>query len=181
MSRQSPPAAPTSARRLKRLPLAMLLAGSAGFSLAHAADDPTQASAAADDGTHLKTVTVTARRREESAQDVPTPISTVDGSTLEAQHVYRIQDLQQLVPSVNVAFMHARQSSVSIRGLGNNPASDGLEGSVGLYIDNVYLGRPGMAAFDMLDVDQLELLRGPQGTLFGKNTTAGNSKGATSS
>jgi iron complex outermembrane receptor protein len=69
--------------------------------------------------------------------------------------------------------MHARQSSVSIRGLGNNPASDGLEGSVGLYIDNVYLGRPGMAVFDLMDIEQLEVLRGPQGTLFGKNTTAG--------
>jgi iron complex outermembrane receptor protein len=63
--------------------------------------------------------------------------------------------------------------SFSVRGLGNNPASDGLEGSVGLYLDNVYLARPGMAAFDALDIDQLELLRGPQGTLFGKNTTAG--------
>jgi len=177
MSRQSLSAVPTSARRLKRLPLALLLAGSASFSLAHAADDVTPTSATApaaqDDGAHLKTVTVTARRREESAQDVPTPISTLDGSTLESQHVYRIQDLQQLVPSVNVAFMHARQSSVSIRGLGNNPASDGLEGSVGLYIDNVYLGRPGMAVFDLMDIDQLAVLRGPQGTLFGKNTTAG--------
>ena len=84
-----------------------------------------------------------------------------------------IRDRQQLVPSVNVAYMHARQSSVSIRGQGNNPASDGLEGSVGLYIDNVYLGRPGMAVFDLMDIEQLEVLRGPQGTLFGKNTTAG--------
>ena len=97
----------------------------------------------------------------------------VGGQALETQRVYRIQDLQQLVPSVNVAYMHARQSSVSIRGLGNNPASDGLEGSVGLYIDNVYLGRPGMAVFDLMDIEQLEVLRGPQGTLFGKNTTAG--------
>jgi iron complex outermembrane receptor protein len=118
-------------------------------------------------------VTVTTRRREESSQDVPTPMSVVSGQNLETQRVYRIQDLQQLVPSVNVAYMHARQSSVSIRGLGNNPASDGLEGSVGLYIDNVYLGRPGMAVFDLMDIEQLEVLRGPQGTLFGKNTTAG--------
>ncbi|MFN2964449.1 TonB-dependent receptor plug domain-containing protein, partial [Escherichia coli] len=77
-----------------------------------------------------------------------------------------------LVPSTNVAYVHARQSSVSIRGLGNNPASDGLEGSVGLYLDNVYLGRPGMASYDLLDIGQLEVLRGPLGTLSLKNNTA---------
>jgi iron complex outermembrane receptor protein len=118
-------------------------------------------------------VTVNARRREESAQSVPTPISVLSSETLETQRIYRVQDMQQLVPSTNVAYVHARQSSISIRGLGNNPASDGLEGSVGVYLDNVYLGRPGMAVFDLLDVEQLEVLRGPQGTLFGKNTTAG--------
>ncbi|MEG0860141.1 MAG: TonB-dependent receptor [Pseudomonas sp.] len=160
-----------SSRRLQRLPLALLLAGSAHWLPAHAAE-PQQAAVKASDS-QLKTVTVTARRREESAQDVPTPMSVLDGQALESQRIYRIQDLQQLVPSVNVAYMHARQSSVSIRGLGNNPASDGLEGSVGLYLDNVYLGRPGMAVFDLMDIEQLEVLRGPQGTLFGKNTTAG--------
>ncbi len=169
---------PLSAWRLKRLPLALLLAGWAGSSWVHAAEtteavqQPTPDNTRAD-GARLKAVTVTARRREESAQSVPTPISVIGGEALESQRVYRIQDLQQLTPSLNVAYMHARQSSVSIRGLGNNPASDGLEGSVGLYIDNVYLGRPGMAVFDLMDIEQLEVLRGPQGTLFGKNTTAG--------
>ncbi|WP_435034304.1 TonB-dependent receptor [Pseudomonas neuropathica] len=164
-------------RRLKRLPLALLLAGSASWTHGYAADAETPAPVPtgkpAANSSQLETVTVTTRRREESSQDVPTPMSVVSGQNLETQRVYRIQDLQQLVPSVNVAYMHARQSSVSIRGLGNNPASDGLEGSVGLYIDNVYLGRPGMAVFDLMDIEQLEVLRGPQGTLFGKNTTAG--------
>ncbi|UWF49581.1 TonB-dependent receptor [Pseudomonas sp. N3-W] len=167
-------ASPLTPRRLKRLPLALLLAGSAQ---AWAADPATPETPPAGkttaDSSQLETVTVTTRRREESSQDVPTPMSVIGGQALETQRVYRIQDLQQLVPSVNVAYMHARQSSVSIRGLGNNPASDGLEGSVGLYIDNVYLGRPGMAVFDLMDIEQLEVLRGPQGTLFGKNTTAG--------
>ncbi|MCT5017024.1 TonB-dependent receptor [Pseudomonas aeruginosa] len=171
---QSSSVAPLSSRRLKRLPLALLLAGSAHWLPAQAADaEAAQSAPAAKSDSQLKTVTVTARRREESAQDVPTPMSVLDGQALESQRIYRIQDLQQLVPSVNVAYMHARQSSVSIRGLGNNPASDGLEGSVGLYLDNVYLGRPGMAVFDLMDIEQLEVLRGPQGTLFGKNTTAG--------
>ncbi|WP_236195504.1 TonB-dependent receptor [Pseudomonas glycinae] len=170
-------ASPPPPRRLKRLPLALLLAGSASWTHGYAAESetpvPAPAGKTATATSQLETVTVTTRRREESSQDVPTPMSVVSGTTLETQRVYRIQDLQQLVPSVNVAYMHARQSSVSIRGLGNNPASDGLEGSVGLYIDNVYLGRPGMAVFDLMDIEQLEVLRGPQGTLFGKNTTAG--------
>ena len=118
-------------------------------------------------------VTVTTRRRNESAQNVPTSMSVIDDKGLEGARIYRVQDLQQLLPSTTVNYVHARQLSFAVRGLGNNTASDGLEGSVGVYLDNVYLARPGMAAFDALDVQQLELLRGPQGTLFGKNTTAG--------
>ncbi|WP_058875764.1 TonB-dependent receptor [Pseudomonas aeruginosa] len=160
--------------------LALLLA-LGGALPASAADAPAPAeeapplagSAPAKADTALGKVTVTARRREEDSQKVPTPITVLGGETLEAQRISRVQDLQQVLPSVNVAYIHARQSSVAVRGIGNNPASDGLEGSAGIYLDNVYLGRPGMAVFDLLDIEQLELLRGPQGTLFGKNTTAG--------
>src|SRR5690606_29814012 len=157
---------------LRPLALAVLLAAG-GLSLPASSQAQDAVEAQAEQDTRLGTVTVNARRREETAQEVPTPISVLGGEALESQRVYRVQDLQQLVPSTNVAYVHARQSSISIRGLGNNPASDGLEGSVGVYLDNVYLGRPGMAVFDLLDVEQLEVLRGPQGTLFGKNTTAG--------
>jgi iron complex outermembrane receptor protein len=143
------------------------------------ADDAAVAAAAPEPGVQpvqgdtIQTVLVSTRRRVESAQSVPTPMTVLGGEQLEANRVYRAQDLQQLLPSTTINYVHARQMSFSVRGLGNNPASDGLEGSVGLYLDNVYLARPGMAAFDALDVEQLELLRGPQGTLFGKNTTAG--------
>ena len=123
---------------LKSLPLAILVAGSSSWSPTQAAERPAPVSKGESAGGELETVTVTARRRTESAQAVPTPMSVIGGQALESQRVYRIQDLQQLVPSVNVAYMHARQSSVSIRGLGNNPASDGLEGSVGLYICLLY-------------------------------------------
>lgn len=129
--------------------------------------------AGSPDAIELEAVTVTARRREENAQDVPTPISSVSGNQLELAHIDKVQDLQQALPNVNVAFIHARQSSIAVRGIGNNPANEGLEGSVGIYLDNVFLGRPGMAVFELLDIDQIDLLRGPQGTLFGKNTTAG--------
>ena len=86
---------------------------------------------------------------------------------------FRLEDLNQRLPSTNVLITNPRQMSFAVRGLGNNPANDALESSVGTYLDNVYLGRPGMANFDLIDIDQIALLRGPQGTLFGKNTTAG--------
>ncbi|MGL4316373.1 MAG: TonB-dependent receptor plug domain-containing protein, partial [Pseudomonas sp.] len=157
---------------LKPLSLALLLALP---QLLQAAESEQASAPVAEEeqAATLGKVTVTARRRAEDAQSVPTPITALSGADLETQKVYRIQDLQQALPSVNVAYVHARVSSLAVRGIGNNPASDGLEGSAGIYLDNVYLGRPGMAAFDLLDIEQLELLRGPQGTLFGKNTTAG--------
>jgi iron complex outermembrane receptor protein len=136
-------------------------------------DAPAGASPVAPLTDTIQTVLVSTRRRVESSQNVPTPMTVLGAEQLEANRVYRAQDLQQLLPSTTINYVHARQMSFAVRGLGNNPASDGLEGSVGLYLDNVYLARPGMAAFDALDIEQLELLRGPQGTLFGKNTTAG--------
>ncbi|TLX73546.1 TonB-dependent receptor [Pseudomonas nicosulfuronedens] len=162
------PRARRSGLALHPLTLALLLATGNAFG-----DEPDTTSDGQPTVDALQTVTVTARRREENAQDVPTPITTLSGDTLDKQRIYKIQDLQQALPSVNVAYIHARQSSLAIRGIGNNPASDGLEGSAGIYLDNVYLGRPGMAVFDLMDIEQLDLLRGPQGTLFGKNTTAG--------
>ncbi|MER0836455.1 TonB-dependent receptor [Pseudomonas aeruginosa] len=149
-------------------------------SVVHAQEQPAEASPSvsalsdsADQAQTLGTVTVKARRREESSQSVPTPLTAVDGKTLESHGVSRVQDLQQLAPSLNMQIWHPAQNSLSIRGIGNNPRNDGLEGSTAVYLDNVYLSRPGMAVFDLLDIEQLEILRGPQGTLFGKNSTAG--------
>ncbi|MGU0903882.1 TonB-dependent receptor [Pseudomonas aeruginosa] len=171
--RRTPPGGSDYALALL-LALGGALPANAADAPAPAEEAPPLASSVPDKAdTALGKVTVTARRREEDSQKVPTPITVLGGETLEAQRISRVQDLQQVLPSVNVAYIHARQSSVAVRGIGNNPASDGLEGSAGIYLDNVYLGRPGMAVFDLLDIEQLELLRGPQGTLFGKNTTAG--------
>ncbi|GAA5013213.1 TonB-dependent receptor [Acinetobacter puyangensis] len=128
---------------------------------------------AVDEVIQLETVVVTARRRAEAEQNVPAPITVIKGKQLEEAKIYQVQDLQQQLPNFTSQFIHARQSSVAVRGIGNNTANEGLEGSVGIYLDNVYLGRPGQAVFDLLDIEQVDLLRGPQGTLFGKNTTAG--------
>jgi iron complex outermembrane receptor protein len=162
--------------------VALALAGAFSAAPAATTANPPAAAAsaaAANAGTpgtqSLDTVTVkvNARRRLEAAQDVPAALTVINGSELEKAHIDRIQDFQQLLPDTNVDFIHSRQASFAIRGIGNNPASDGLDASSGIYLDDVFLGRPGMAVLDILDVDQIELLRGPQGTLFGKNTTAG--------
>src|SRR5882757_8012740 len=146
--------------------------------LASRASEPASAdletSAADGDGSgRLEDVVVTARRRAENAQDVPIPITAITGNSLEESGQYRLEDLNERLPSLNAQFANPRQTSIAVRGLGNNPANDGLESSVGVYLDDVYLGRPGMANQDFVDIDQVSLLRGPQGTLFGKNTTAG--------
>jgi iron complex outermembrane receptor protein len=121
----------------------------------------------------IEEVHVTARRRSEKVQDVPIAISVLTGRQLQRIGATQVQDLQFLVPSTNISLPNPRQTNFAIRGIGNNPATDGLSSSVGIYIDDVYLDRPGMADFNLLDIDQIEVLRGPQGTLFGKNTTAG--------
>jgi len=153
-------------------PLALALALTAPAAWAQV-PEAARAPAAEDAELQLETVTVNARRRAESAQSVPVSLSTLDGAELERQGVYQVQNLPLLLPGLNASYANGRQLSLAVRGIGNNPANEGLEGSVGLYLDNVYLGRPGMAVLDLVDLERVELLRGPQGTLFGKNTTAG--------
>ncbi len=130
------------------------------------------ASAASYDGAEI---IVSARRRDESAQDVPIALSVIGASQLEATGNYSLTQIQQIVPSLQVFSFNPRNTNINIRGLGSNVAltNDGLENGVGFYVDNVYYGRPGQSQFDLVDLQQIEVLRGPQGTLFGKNTTSG--------
>jgi iron complex outermembrane receptor protein len=148
----------------------------------HAADTGTAlvASAAgsagsdlADTSGTLQEVVVSARKRQEDAQSVPISIVAISGEQLEQSHAFLAGDIVQGIPDMNFQFINPRQTAFSIRGIGNNPANEGLETSIGLYLDGVYLSRPGMLTSDLLDIDHIEVLRGPQGTLFGKNTTAG--------
>ncbi|MDE8651490.1 TonB-dependent receptor [Novosphingobium album (ex Liu et al. 2023)] len=143
-------------------------AGGAATAPASAADDAADAYAG-------EAIVVTARHREEKSQDVPVAISVVDSGTLERTGNFTLNQIQQLVPSLQVSATNPRNSNINIRGLGANSALavDGLEYGVGFYIDGVYYGRPGQSQFDLVDLQQIEVLRGPQGTLFGKNTTAG--------
>ncbi|HEV7694400.1 MAG TPA: TonB-dependent receptor [Hyphomonadaceae bacterium] len=126
----------------------------------------------------VETVTVTARRREEDLQTVPAAISVVGGDLLDQSYTVNTQGLSQLVPSLYYNSANPRNTAYTIRGLGSNTlsisaANDGIEPGVGFYVDQVYHGRPSTAAFDFTDIEQVEVLRGPQGTLFGKNTADG--------
>jgi len=120
-------------------------------------------------------IVVTARRREETVQDVPVAVSVVGAATLERTGNFTLGQVQQLVPTLQVVNTNPRNSVINIRGLGANSsiAVDGLEYGVGFYLDGVYYGRPGQSQFDLVDLQQIEVLHGPQGTLFGKNTTSG--------
>jgi len=123
----------------------------------------------------LENIIVTARRREEQVQDVPLAISVVNAATLESTGTFNIGKLSQLQPSIQFYSSNPRNSATTIRGLGApfGLTNDGIEQGVGIYIDQVYYARSATATFDFLDVEQIEVLRGPQGTLYGKNTTAG--------
>lgn len=120
-------------------------------------------------------IIITARRRNEKIQDVPVAANSYGGEQLAATRTYNLRDLQALSPSLVVTVTNPRNTSINIRGLGNNVSvyNDGLEPAVGVYMDQVYLARPGQAVFDLADIERIEVLRGPQGTLFGKNTSAG--------
>ncbi|MFO1013564.1 MAG: TonB-dependent receptor [Caulobacteraceae bacterium] len=116
---------------------------------------------------------ITARRQSERSIDVPVAVSALSGEKLEGTGAYTLADVQNAAPSMVAFNSNPRNSSVGIRGIGVSSASDGLDTSVGFYVDGVYLGRPGMALADLIDVERVEVLRGPQGTLFGRNTSAG--------
>lgn len=130
---------------------------------------------AASDDSSQGEILVTARRRSENVQDVPIAISAVDSATLESQGTYNIAKLTQLQPTLQFYSQNPRNTFINIRGIGApfGLTNDGFEQGVGIYIDDVFYNRIASATLDFVDVDQIVTLRGPQGTLYGKNTTAG--------
>ncbi len=157
-----------------------LLASTALFALpAHAEEAPADAQAQTSVGTgasdESEEIVVTARHRAESSQAVPLAISVVGGDHIDNTGAFNVGRLQALTPTVQFYTSNPRNSTVNIRGLGVpfGLTNDGIEQGVGIYVDDVYYSRVASATFDFLDVKQIEVLRGPQGTLYGKNTTAG--------
>lgn len=162
----------------------LLLASAAGAAFiapaAHASDDVAATADAADaaassDADRSTAIVVTARRRSEDVQSVPLAVSVLDAATIAQTGSYNIQRLQQLQPTLQFYSTNPRNSSVNIRGLGAplGLTNDGIEQGVGIYVDQVYYNRVAAATLDFVDIEQVEVLRGPQGTLYGKNTTAG--------
>ena len=151
---------------------ALLLLTLAAIPVAPAwAEDAAPAAAAPTEGEIL----VTATRRTQNLQDVPIAVSAVGGAQIEATGTFNVARLTQLQPSVQFVSSNPRNTAINIRGIGApfGLTNDGIEQGVGVYIDQVYYARIAAATLDFVDIEQVEILRGPQGTLYGKNTTAG--------
>ena len=129
-----------------------------------------EATGASDD-----VIIVSARRRDESLQDVPIAVTAVSGEQLELQGVQDITYLTQSVPNLTLEVSRGTNSTLTafIRGVGQQDPVAGFEAGVGIYVDDVYLNRPQVAVLDIYDVERIEVLRGPQGTLYGRNTVGG--------
>ena len=119
-------------------------------------------------------IVVTARFRTESLQDVPIAITALRGDDLVQKNLNNLQDIAAIVPTVDFrSGASNKDRTVFIRGVGTITTSPGVEPSVSTVVDGVVLTRPGQSTLDLVDIDRIEVLRGPQGTLFGKNASAG--------
>jgi iron complex outermembrane recepter protein len=123
----------------------------------------------------LQTVTVTARKRKETLQDVPIAVTAFTAQKLAVDNVQTIGDLQGKVPNLQIYAARGSNTTLTayIRGIGQSDPLWGVDPGVGIYLDDVYIARPQGALLDVFDVQRIEVLRGPQGTLYGKNTIGG--------
>lgn len=129
----------------------------------------------ADETSGNDEIIVTATLREASVQDIPLAVTAISPTSLERQGVVDVKQLASISPSFSFQSTQTETSGIAIRvrGVGTPGNNAGLESSVGIFIDGVYQSRPGVALGELVDLERLELLRGPQGTLFGRNTSAG--------
>jgi iron complex outermembrane receptor protein len=118
---------------------------------------------------------VTARRRAESLQDVPIAVTAYSGEALERQGALDLTDISDTTPNVTLETSRGTNTTLTafIRGVGQQDPVAGFEAGVGIYLDDVFLNRPQAAVLDIYDVERIEVLRGPQGTLYGRNTIGG--------
>lgn len=167
-----------SSSRLSGFPARALFASALLLSTASAAyaadaDQPADVSPAADAAEDADIIMVTARNRDEDARDVPIPLNVLSSATLADQHVFTVAELTERVPGLTATTPNARRTGVSLRGIGKTSGNDNMEAAVGVIVDDVFLGHVGMTYQDFTDLQQVEVLHGPQGTLLGKNTSIG--------
>ncbi|MEM9750141.1 MAG: TonB-dependent receptor [Pseudomonadota bacterium] len=136
---------------------------------------PTPASAQEESVAMADEVIVSARRRDESLQDVPIAVTAVSGDQLAQVGAQDITAIAQIVPNTTLEVSRGTNTTLTafIRGVGQQDPVAGFEAGVGIYVDDVYLNRPQAAVLDIYDVERIEVLRGPQGTLYGRNTVGG--------
>ncbi|MBK7162812.1 hypothetical protein DXH95_02095 [Sphingorhabdus pulchriflava] len=156
--------------RLSAIALSSTMLATFGFAPAYAQD-----AQAEEESYENEPIIVTATLRAMDVQDIPIAVTAVAPETLERQGVADIKNLASISPSFNIqsSQTETQGTSIKIRGVGTTGNNTGLESSVGVFIDGVYQSRPGVALGDLVDLERLEILRGPQGTLFGRNTSAG--------
>ena len=121
----------------------------------------------------IEEIVVTAEKREQNLQDVPSSITALSGSEMERDNFQNLMDLQTSIPSVVVGSAGASRPFLFIRGIGSRKFDPGTEGAVGVFVDEVYNTRFTNSMMDIVDLERVEVLKGPQGTLYGRNTIGG--------
>lgn len=163
--------------RFERRFAASLLVGSAALAITAtpAMAQDAGADIAAESGNSDGPIIVTARRREERITDVPLSITAISGQQLAKSGTLELTEIGQKVPNLTLEVSRGTNTTLTafIRGVGQQDPVAGFEAGVGLYVDDVYLNRPQAAVLDIYDVERIEVLRGPQGTLYGRNTIGG--------
>jgi iron complex outermembrane receptor protein len=142
---------------------------------AHAKTSLSRREGGDEQSSDIQDIVVTARRSSESLQAVPVAVTALSGQFLDRQNMVDATAIPQFVPNITIAQQSSSLSAaaVFIRGIGNNEPSALSEQVVGIYLDGVYLARAAGALFDLVDLERIEVLRGPQGTTFGRNTIGG--------
>ena len=161
--------------KLSTLALAIAIGLSTGVSAQQTEAETDQDRNTEERSVELGSIEVTARRRAENLRDVPISVTAISGQDLSDAGVQDITYLKQAVPNTTIEVSRGTTSTLTafIRGIGQQDPVAGFEPGVGIYIDDVYLARPQGAVLDVYDVERIEVLRGPQGTLYGRNTIGG--------
>jgi iron complex outermembrane receptor protein len=156
---------------MKRISVALLGLGCVALSAQVVAEE---AVAAAEDVAELDEVVVSAQKRQQNLQDVPVAVTAITAEMLENQHIEQFNDLTRVAPGLTITeSSNVANSSINLRGIGTFVFSIGLEPAVSVIIDDVPIVQTAQAFANLSDIERVEVLRGPQGTLFGKNASAG--------